>query len=117
MRPTIPLAALIVLCLGGCVDSPPRIGQGLPGNIEEARIAFDRRVKEQFPVGSSEKDLREELRRQRFVFVPSRDSSAGGYSAIYDAGQLVCRVTWVVSWSAEAERIARIAGDRHAVCL
>jgi hypothetical protein len=117
MRPTIPLAALMVLCLGGCVDSPPRIGQGLPDNIEQARVAFDRRVKEQFPVGSGEKALREELGRQRFVFVPSRDSSPGGYSAIYEAGQLVCRVTWVVSWSTEAERITRIAGDRRDVCL
>jgi hypothetical protein len=117
MRASIPLAALVILCLEGCVDSLPRIGRGLPSNIEQARIAFDERVKERFPVGSNERALREELQGQRFAFGPSRDPSRGGYSATYEAEQLVCRVTYIVSWSAEAGRITQVGGERRDVCL
>jgi hypothetical protein len=114
LRTTILLAALIILG-SGCVD-PPRIGRGLSNDVQQARTAFDQRVKEQFPVGSPEKALREELRRQRFVLVPSTDRPSE-HSAIYEDGQLVCRVTWVVLWSADVDRITHVAGDRRDVCL
>jgi hypothetical protein len=114
MHPAIRIVATsAILCLlGGCMDSPPKIARGLPKNLEQARIAFDQRVRERFPVGSDEKVLRETLLRERFKF-----ASRGEHSATYEAEQLVCRTTWVVTWGAESERITHIAGDRRSVCL
>ena len=44
----------------------PAIAAGLPRFVHDAEKEFDRRIKERFPIGSSEKDLVIELNRQGF---------------------------------------------------
>src|SRR5215470_14150116 len=90
-----------------CVGNPPRIARGLPENYAQARPAFDQRVKERFPIGSTEAALVAELRRERFQIRETTQPR----SATRDVGQLVCRRTYVVDWSASDGKIAGISGN------
>jgi hypothetical protein len=117
MRRNIPLVILTALCVSACVDSPPELGSGLPTNFQQARPYFDQRVKERFPVGSDETRLLAALHRQHFAISQSGNSSGYPNSARYEANQIVCKLTWIISWSAEEGRIKEIAGDYGDVCL
>ena len=117
MRRNIPLVVFTTLCVSACVESPPEIGSGLPRNFREARPYFDQRVKERFPVGSDETRLLAELRRQHFAIGNPGDPSRYSNSATYEASQIVCRLTWIVSWNAEEGRIKDIAGIYLDACL
>jgi len=116
-RQRLVLVIVATLCVSSCVDGPPEIGRELPRSFEQARPVFDQRVKARFPVGSDETRLLAELRRQHFVVRPSSPLSRYPNAVTYKAHQLVCNVSWTVSWRAEAGRIKEIAGDYGDVCL
>jgi hypothetical protein len=106
-----------VFGLVACTTKPPPIARELPHNIQEARQAFSERVSMRFPVGSAETDLRAELQRQHFTI-----RTAGPYRARYQFTAIVdspgiCRRTWVILWSAQANQITDIAGDYSVTCL
>lgn len=103
------LACLTATCLCACVESPPRIGQGLPANFAEARTAFDQRVKERFPVGSSESALVTELRREHFRISP--------FSATREVSNFVCRLMYEVDWKAADGEITEVGGVFRPTCL
>jgi len=118
MRRHITLAALTGLCASACADSPPPIGRGLPAAFADARPVFDKRVKERFPIGSEEEKLLAELHREAFTIAEAGNpSSRYRFSATYEAHQLVCNLSWTISWNAERSRITDIAGDYGATCL
>jgi hypothetical protein len=58
-----------------------------------------------------------EPRRQHFVINQPRDPSRYSNSAKYEAHQIVCNLSWIISWKAEEGRIKDIAGDYVDVCL
>lgn len=117
MHRNLPLLIVAALCVTSCVDGPPEIGNRLPQNFAQARPVFDERVKARFPVGSEETRLVAELRRQHFKIQPPGVGPRYASSARYDASQIVCRVSWIISWSAEQGRVKEIAGDYAEVCL
>jgi hypothetical protein len=48
----------------------PELAAGLPPGLPEGEVAFDARVKQRFPPGTPEDDLKAELRRQGFRLLP-----------------------------------------------
>jgi hypothetical protein len=109
---------LTVLLLSACADSPPKIGRDLPSTYPGVSAAFDKRVKEEFPVGSDESLMLNKLRKGGFRIhlnypIPSRYASR----ASFNQRQIVCNVTWEVQWSAESGKIAAIEGSRGQQCL
>ena len=110
-------AALAVLSLSSCADSRPPIGSGLPWDIAEGRSAFNQRVTDRFPVGSSEQALLTELRRERFTVTAIPQPDPYQSRAAYTAHQIVCAATWTVVWRSEDGTIAAIAGGYGTVCL
>ena len=116
------IALLLMSCLSSCSEAPPPIGRDL--GSANARSVFDRRVQEQFPVGSDAQALQAELRKEGFkvrdgVAVslhyppPARFQSAADYAA----KQFACDSSWTILWSAENGKITAIAGDFFPVCL
>jgi hypothetical protein len=112
----------LTLLLSGCA-SPPPIARGLPSAFAEARPVFDQRVRDRFPVGSAEADLQQELHRQGFTVSKTGGERAPHYLVAYEfaasrsEGTLACKLTWTIYWSAEAGKIANVAGDYGATCL
>lgn len=104
---------LAALLLSACVDSPPKIGLDTPSTP-----AFDKRVKEQFPVGSAENLMLSELRKEGFG-IPLKYPLTRGYasSANFSQRQGVCDVTWAIEWNVESGKITAIEGSRGMVCL
>ena len=117
MRRNLPLVILTMLCVSSCADGPPEIGSGLPANFQQARPVFYQRVKARFPVGSDETGLLAELHRQHFAISHASDTSRHANSARYEARQIVCNLSWTISWSAEEGSIKEIAGVFGDVCL
>lgn len=113
----VPLLAFAVLT-SACADPMPKLADGLPRSFGPTSN-FDTRLKEQFPVGSSEPQLMEELRREKFVLRDGGDPEKKyQFASIYDRHALPCREVWTVLWSAELGRITAIAGrDSGDLCL
>jgi hypothetical protein len=116
-RNSAPLV-LTALLLSACADSPPRIGRDLPSTYPGVSPAFDKRVKEEFPVGSDESLMLNELRKGGFRIhleypIPSRYA----FRASFNQRQIVCNVTWEIQWSAESGKITAIEGFRGQQCL
>jgi hypothetical protein len=112
------LLALTVFGVAACAEPPPRIGRDLPSAFAEARPAFDKRVKEHFPIGSNEDSLLSELRQESFK-IDSTNVSPDQHSAAatFTAHQIVCKSMWVIRWTSDRGKIAAIAGDYGASCL
>jgi hypothetical protein len=108
---------LLSVALTACVAKPPPIGKDLPSNFAAARPVFDQRIKQRFPVGSSERELLGELARESFKINPSAHAADSPRSASYESSSMVCKLLWVVDWSAEDGRITDIQGDYGSVCL
>jgi hypothetical protein len=118
MQRHITAAAVTVLCLSGCVVSPPPLGAGLSHNYTEASPAFDQRIKNQYPVGSSEDVLRAELHNERFQVLQGIDPTLRyWYAASFDTLGAACRNKWTVWWNADRGTITEIAADYDQVCL
>jgi hypothetical protein len=108
-----------MVSLAACKDESPQIGRNLPNAFAEARPIFDQRVKARFPIGSSESELLGELRREKFT-VTSLDqkSSPYGYTkqATAEIARFPCRIWWLISWTAEANKITAIGGMYGSTC-
>jgi hypothetical protein len=117
LRIAVPLVVTALL-LAACVESRPKIGIGLPSTYPGVSSAFDKRIKEQFPVGSDETLMLNELRKENFQIylkdtLPSRYTSR----ARFTERQIVCDSTWDIQWSAESGRITAIVGSHGQLCL
>jgi hypothetical protein len=109
---------LAALFLSACVDSTPRIARDLPTNYPGVSPAFDKRVKEQFPIGSEENSMLNELQKENFRILlkdtlPSRFTSR----ATFTTGQIICGVMWNIQWSAASGKITAIQGSRGQTCF
>lgn len=112
------LHACIALCLiavlGGCaLNLGPAIGADLPSNPAMAQQAFDQRIRQRYPVGSSEAALVSDLRRQGFGTATNSQSPPERFrNFAIQCGyvSLVPTHTWEVQWTAVDGRITDIAG-------
>ena len=112
------LVLLLILSASGCAVRIPEIGRNLPPAWDDANHAFDARVQERFPVGSSEAALVTELKREGFIVSDSKVEPETYKSiALYDRPGLPCRLTWRVLWASEDSKISAIAGHYGGVCL
>ena len=94
------------------VKPKPELLRNLPSNISQAEAKFDRRVKQQFPLGSSERELVRELKSQDFQV------RSFNKSAVFKTSNLACRLNWIISWKTDTlENITKIDGDYNTVCL
>ena len=109
MRRTILLAILVIPALQGCGTSPPPVARGLGHVGSEPYAAWDQRVRERFPLGSDEKALLTELRRQHFVI--------NGTRASFRSNDFVCAQSWGIRWSAADNRITDVVGEHGSACL
>jgi hypothetical protein len=111
------LAALVMVALAACKDESPPIGRDLPNMFADARPIFDKQVKTQFPIGSSESDLLGELIREKFT-VTSLDQKSSPYTkqATAEIKRFPCNIWWLISWSAEANKITAIEGMYGSTC-
>ena len=101
-----PLAFLLAACGAGS-KATPEIGRDLPAEYADGTRVFDQRVKQRFPLGSSEQAMVEELERQGF-----RRSAAfsGVEDATFTRDELITETLWSVRWRAQAGRITEIWG-------
>jgi hypothetical protein len=108
----------ITLGVSGCAASQPQIGRNLPSAFHDANVAFDERVKERFPIGSSESALLAELKHEGFkVSESTTEAAAFNFFALYDAPGFPCRLFWKVLWTSADAKITAIAGRYSGVCL
>ncbi len=96
-----------MILLFGCNPAEPEIGRGLPTGYAEGERLFDRRVKEMFPIGTSEERLLEELQKQGFELLPAFD---GVNDATFTRDNWIFQTIWSVRWRAEEGRIKDIWG-------
>ena len=96
--------------LSACATPVPSLGRGLPRTFVPTPD-FDRRIVEQFPVGSEENKLLAELHGERFSITENQDRSKPyRFSALYVAQNIPCRESWRIQWNAEQGRIVDITG-------
>jgi len=70
---TIILALAFAGLLSACADPMPKLADGLPRSFGPTSD-FDKRLHEQFPVGSNESQLTAELKREKFLFRDGGDT-------------------------------------------
>jgi hypothetical protein len=114
-RPVALTAAAVLL--SACSDRSPQIAQGLSLDFGETG-QFDDRVRQRFPIGSSEEALVAELRREEFSIREVREPDGPyRFSATYDIHGFTCRDSWTIEWAVVHERIAMIQGVSRQICL
>ena len=86
----------------------PFLGRGLPSSYAEGEEVFDMRVKAKFPIGMSEAQLVEELRKQGFS--TGSMSKATDWKAATITRGVILRTIWSVRWRAPAGRIEEVLG-------
>ena len=84
----------------------PDLVDKLPPNVQEAVQMFDARVKERFPVGTSEEGLRAELHKQGFQL----SSAYHGFQDATYRRRFPFRVSWSVRWKARRGRVVDVWG-------
>ena len=104
MRLAFPLAT--ALSLIGCGPSAPEIGRGLPSNYEEGERVFNSRLVARFPLGMSEQDVTDELKRQGF----SVRADAHGNYATFNNRRFPVASVWNVGWEADKGKVSKIWG-------
>ena len=95
----------------------PALVRDLPGPlIPNARSAFQRRVRAQFPDGMAAVALSDNLRQKGFHV---RDDRASGLTiAVLEEQGAICAKTWIVSWRPDLQGRARnIDGHFNLGCL
>ncbi len=92
----------------------PEIAQGLSRSRDEAGAEFDRRVRNAYPIGSSERVMMEALSKEGFSL-----TTQGGFpSARFERSGLFCRTLWIVYANADAEgRITVAEGNYGVSCI
>ena len=116
VTPTI-FAGLATVLLSGCYVTVPPSAQGGPRDVALVTPYFDDQVKQRFPVGSDEKQLRAELHRESFKIRETNDPNLGyQHIATYqDSG--VCKVVWTVRWNTDQEKITNTTATYSQTCL
>ena len=85
---------------------------GLQGTWAAIGEELDSPVERRFPLGSSEKDLASELRREGFSRQDWEPSIDLEHEAIRDESDWVCNISAPVFWRANAEgRLTAIRGE------
>jgi hypothetical protein len=112
------LTSALSVLISACADPMPKLADGLPRSFGPT-LDFDRRLNEQFSVGSNAAQLTAELQRERFLVRDGGDpEKVYQFAAIYDRHDFPCREVWTVLWSAELGKITAIAGrDSGDLCL
>jgi len=92
---------------------------GLHGTWAAVSEELDNRVKERFPLGSSEKEMALELRREGFSRQDWESSVDLEHEAMRDESNWVCKQSAHVFWRADAEgRLTSIRGQYPiGICL
>ncbi len=110
-------AALATALLSGCYATVPPIAQGGPREVALVTPYFDDQVKQRFPVGSDEKQLRAELHRESFKIRETNDPNLGyQYAATFeDSG--ICKTLWTVRWNTDQEKITNTTATYSQTCL
>jgi hypothetical protein len=114
-------AALLTFCAlfgAGCANPPPQMAFGLTHSLVPTSD-FDARIKERFPVGSDERALSAELRRERFS-IRAATGLDGSYqfAGYYDRQEFPCRESWTVLWSSRFGTITAVGGRYSGeICL
>lgn len=96
--------------VSGCsaaTDPLPELAQGLSGAYAEGERAFDRRLKQRFPPGTSERELTDALERQGFRRLPPVD---GVEDATFFRDRFPFRTIWSVRWRTDRGRVIAIWG-------
>ena len=84
----------------------PEIARDLPATYAEGEKIFDSRLKARFPVGTSETDIVEELKRQGF----SINEGPNGRFATFIEKRLVVSNVWNVGWEADNGTLSKVWG-------
>ncbi len=93
----------------------PELIEKITTNIAEAKIEFDKTVKEKFHIGLSEMKLIRELSRQGFT--PGW-SNANQHSAVFITSNLACRSVWSIIWKVDKDgNVTEINGKYRVGCL
>ena len=90
-----------VLWRTGWFDGPPAMARGLPPLAGQVNGPWSRRLRQAFPIGSSERRMTEALRREGFDVDAERRSAAYGWAAY------PCVYTLTVTWRADQSRRVR----------
>ncbi len=110
-------AALATALLSGCYATVPPIAQGGPREVALVTPYFDDQVKQRFPVGSDEKQLRAELHRESFKIRETNDPNLGyQYAATFEDNG-VCKALWTVRWNTDQEKITNTTATYSQTCL
>jgi hypothetical protein len=117
LRRTI-LAAGAAVLLCACATPTPPIAHGLPRMFGPSSD-FDVRIKQRFPVGSSEGELVAELHAEKFALTEMHDpSSEYRRMAHFEAQNFPCKESWTVRWAADRGKITDIEGRNSGdLCL
>lgn len=126
MRPVYVFGACVVvmaLCVGGGVawnkvlwrmgwfDGPPTLAKGMPPQVGQVSGAWSVRLRQAFPLGSSESRMTARLEREGFEVDAERRRAAYGWAAY------PCVYTLTVNWRADGSRRVRdIQGGLHNAC-
>lgn len=110
-----PLAAALAVTMAFSARTPlPTIAQGLSGSYAEAGAEFDRRVRNAYPIGTSERAMMETLSKEGF----SLTTKGGFASARFERAGLFCRTLWIVYANADAKgRITVAEGNYGVNCI
>lgn len=96
--------------------SPPPIGVNLPFYGEGGDLEFNSRIQTRFPVGSLERDLVNELRREGFK--PGEGDSSNEHVWTYQVARFPCEIIWNVVWASDStEHLTLTKGMYGSSCL
>jgi len=112
------LLAFLVIGIAALLWESPRppLAADLSTYTTIAQTQFEQKVRDTFPVGSSEDDLIRELSKQGFQ--PQWRRKDGDNVASAERGKLICRESWNVSWrSDQSGKITKIQGHSRLSCL
>ena len=106
------------LLLSACASPTPPIAQGLPKAFGPTSD-FDARIRQRFPIGSSEITLIVELRTEKFTITQIHDPSDQYLrSAYYESRVFPCKESWTIRWVADQGKITAIQGRNSGeLCL
>jgi hypothetical protein len=118
MRQGITVVVCGALLLSACASPTPPIAQGLP-KVFVPTADFDARVRQRFPIGSSEDTLIAELRAEKFTITEIIDpSDQYRRNAYYESQIFPCKETWAIKWAADQGQITAIQGRNSGeLCL
>jgi hypothetical protein len=126
MRPLYVFGSCVLaltLCVGGGVawnrvlwrmgwfQGPPALAKGMPPQVGSESRAWSYRLRQAFPLGSSESRMTARLKRDGFEVDAERRRAAYGWAAY------PCVYTLTVTWRADGSRRVRdIQGGLHNAC-